>query len=91
MIADSHSPKDRPQVVEEHWSHLAVAEAVSAGRRSPAPVFAENAERPVAVSLPNSEKVRKYRVLAADTAALLSLLSRVKAHAERRCRQAGRG
>jgi transposase len=37
----------------------------------------------VAVSLPNSEKVSKYRVPAADTAALLSLLSRLKVQAER--------
>ena len=39
----------------------------------------------IAVSLPDSEKVSKYRVAAADTAALLSLLSRLKVQAERRC------
>jgi transposase len=44
----------------------------------------------IAVNLPDSEKVSKYRVAAADTAALLSLLSRLKVQAERRCRETAR-
>ena len=44
----------------------------------------------IAVSLPDSEKVSKYRVGAADTSALLSLLARLKAQAERRCSEAVR-
>jgi len=39
----------------------------------------------IAVSVPGSDKVSKYRVAAADIAALLSLLARLKAQAERRC------
>jgi transposase len=39
----------------------------------------------IAVNLPDSEKVSKYRVAAADAAALLSLLSRLKIQAERHC------
>lgn len=39
----------------------------------------------VAVSAPGSEKVSKYRVAAADVAALLAVLARLKAHAERCC------
>jgi transposase len=37
----------------------------------------------IATSAPGSEKVSKYRVAAADVAALLALLARLKAHAER--------
>jgi transposase len=37
----------------------------------------------IAVSAPGSDKISKYRTSAADTAALLSLLSRLKAQAER--------
>ena len=37
----------------------------------------------IAVSAPGSEKVSKYRVVAADVAALVALLSRLKAQAER--------
>jgi transposase len=44
----------------------------------------------IAVNLPDSEKVSKYRVAAADTAALLNLLFRLKAEAERRCNAAVR-
>jgi transposase len=44
----------------------------------------------IAVSLPDSEKVSKYRVDAADTTALLNLLARLKAQAERRCSEAVR-
>jgi transposase len=44
----------------------------------------------IAVSLPDSEKVSKYRVAAADTTALLNLLARLKAQAERRCGEAVR-
>jgi len=39
----------------------------------------------IAINLPDSEKVSKYRVAAADTATLLSLLSRLKMQAEQRC------
>ena len=39
----------------------------------------------IAISLPRSEKVSKYRVAAADTVALLSLLSRLKMQAEQQC------
>ena len=39
----------------------------------------------IAISLPHSEKMSKYRVAAADTAALLSLLSRLKMQAEECC------
>ena len=39
----------------------------------------------IAISLPHSEKVSKYRIAAADTVALLSLLSRLKMQAEQRC------
>lgn len=41
----------------------------------------------IAVSAPGSDKLSKYRTLAADTTALLSLLSRLKAQAERHCGQ----
>ncbi len=37
----------------------------------------------IGVSAPGSEKISKYRVAAADVAALLALLSRLKAQAER--------
>lgn len=37
----------------------------------------------IAVSAPGSEKVSKYRVAAADVAALVALLARLKAQAER--------
>jgi hypothetical protein len=36
----------------------------------------------IAASAPGSEKVSKYRVAVADVAALLTLLARLKAHAE---------
>ena len=39
----------------------------------------------IAISLPHSERVSKYRVAAADTVALLSLLSRLKIQAEQQC------
>ena len=38
-----------------------------------------------AESAPGSEKVSKYRVAAADVAALVALLARLKAQAERYC------
>ncbi len=40
----------------------------------------------IAVSSPGSEKISKYRVAAADVAALVTLLARLKAQAERYCR-----
>ena len=39
----------------------------------------------IAISLPHSQKVSKYRVPAADAVALLSLLSRLKIQAEQQC------
>lgn len=39
----------------------------------------------IAASAPGSEKISKYRVAAADVAALLALLARLKAQAERYC------
>jgi transposase len=44
----------------------------------------------IAASLPESDRVSKYRVTAGDTAALLSLVSRLKAQAQRRCSEAVR-
>ncbi len=39
----------------------------------------------LAVNVPDSDKIGKYRIVAGDSAALLNLLSRLRAEAERRC------
>jgi transposase len=44
----------------------------------------------IAVSLPGNDRVSKYRLEAADTAGLLSLLARLNAQAVQRCRRAVR-
>lgn len=41
----------------------------------------------LAVSVPHSDKVSKYRIDAGDSAGLLNLLSRLRAEAERRCKK----
>ncbi len=44
----------------------------------------------IAVSIPGSDRVSKFRVEAANTAGLLSLLARLKAQAERTCQKPAR-
>jgi hypothetical protein len=39
----------------------------------------------IAVNMPGSDKISKFKIAAADTAALRTLLARLKAQSERRC------